>query len=414
MLALIIAPAAGFVPSAGAGAGKMDAVSFLRGCKRRRIFVTVFLLICLQPSLSGIFGRLLRGKWWFSDFDAVLCAADNLAKGRNPYELVPHCAGTDPATFVYLPQIAVVFEPLIRVFGVGGVRLLFTLILMPFALVLFSHVLGARLRLPTSLRLLSWGAIRGSVLASGNVGLILSGALLLTGLMLKRARWPFLLAVVAAATIKPMAVTYLALFLLDRRPLPQRLLFAGLGGLLSAAVFGALYLTGDQWIDAWRHTVALVLVDQPGSSFIRLTATIGLPSASLMSAGLYVMLAGSVCLAGFILVEAGDFDDTSRVAVALLVAGLLNPRLQDYDLYLLYPSIAFVVMACADKLGFRILSWAFAGSMLVINLANVAGVKGVDQVPLAYLLGLAALYTASFAALRHGDAATEASRIPAE
>ncbi len=391
----------------------MDAVTFLRGLRRRRIALAVFLLICLQPSLSGIVGRLLQGRWWFSDFDAVLCAADAMSQGRNPYELVPHCAGTDPATFVSLPQIAALFAPLIHTLGMGGVRLLFTVILMPFALALFGYVLGARLRLPTPFRLLAWGAIRGSVLASGNVGLILNGAVLLAGLMLRRTRWPLLLVIVVAATIKPMAVTYLALFLLDRRPVAQRLLFVGLGGVLSASAFGALCLTGGPWIDAWRHTVTLVLVDQPGGGFIRLMTTIGLASASPMSVLLYVMLAGSVCLAAFILVEAGGFDDTGRMAVALLVAGLLNPRLQDYDLYLLYPSLAFVVMACAGRPGFRSLSWGFAGVMALVNLANVVGFKAIDQIPVAWLLGLCALYTASFAVSRQGRAA-EASRIPAE
>ncbi|WP_443749825.1 hypothetical protein [Asticcacaulis solisilvae] len=394
----------------------MDAVTFLRGCKRHRVAVALFLIVCLQPSLNGIFGRLLRGQWWFSDFDAVLCGADNLARGHTPYELVPHCAGTDPATFVYLPQIAAVFEPLIRVFGMGGVRLLFTLILMPFVVALFGYGLGGRLRLPLPLRLLSWGAIRGSVLASGNVGLILNGAALMAGLMLKRARWPLLLVIAGAAMIKPMSVTYLVLFLLDRRPLRERLAFIALGGALSTAAFGALYLTGGEWMDAWRHTVGVVLTGQPGSGFIRLVQMIGLPASSWASALLYLMLAGSLCLAALILAEAGDLDDTGRMAVAMLLAQLLNPRLQDYDLYLLYPSIAYAVMACAEAAParFRPLSWAFVAAMAVINLSNVCGVKIVDQVPVAWLLGLAALYTASFAMLKRRDAVAEASRIPAE
>jgi hypothetical protein len=149
----------------------MDAVSWLDDKRRGRIFQIVLIILAIQPTLTAIVGRLLKGKHWLGDYEAVLCGARSVGAGVSPYTPNDLCQDMQAAAYVYSPQIAEMLMHPLALLGVDGMRWLYAALLIPATLLLLWYaVLKPFAHLPLSLRLIGLMAIRGSPLATGNLG----------------------------------------------------------------------------------------------------------------------------------------------------------------------------------------------------------------------------------------------------
>ncbi|MFT3998257.1 MAG: glycosyltransferase 87 family protein, partial [Asticcacaulis sp.] len=237
--------------------------------RHSRALTAFFVALFTMPVWSSLLGRLVKGKWWLNDFDSLICGADHIRRGLSPYALQPVCDGINPAPFVYPPSIAAFFAPLTAALSFDQLRLIYALLLIPVvALSVWYVFVKAFPDMSLRWRVLGCAILTGSSLASGNISLILHGLILLSALCLNRHRWPFLIAVIAAAFIKPVLLTYLVVLLYQERKLLSRALFTVIGAaggiiafLIASHGSGALH---DEWL---MRMDQIVLTQQPGISF---------------------------------------------------------------------------------------------------------------------------------------------------
>ncbi|WP_155913801.1 hypothetical protein [Asticcacaulis sp. AC466] len=212
-----------------------------------KIAFGVLALLSLEPALSAILGRLAKGGWWFGDFDALLCGATRIAAGHSPYSLTPVCSGLVPARFVYAPQIGYAVAPVVQALGPDGARLAGMALFIPFTLlILWYAVLKPTPRVPMTMKLFALMAVRGSPLASGNVGAILHGLIIAAILRLKTYRWLFIIVVIGCALVKPFFLAALIVLLFEERP-PEN----ASDGLCSGACFWCRG-SDSAYFDRWR------------------------------------------------------------------------------------------------------------------------------------------------------------------
>jgi hypothetical protein len=338
----------------------------------------LFGFVFLFPILGNVISRLTRKHgWWLNDYDALICGAHSIGIGQSPYGLNPVCDGIRPAPFVYAPQVGDVFAPLVNGLGFGGARWVYLIPLVPalFVLVWFG-LAKAMPKAPFWPRLMTFAAINGSVFACGNIGLVLHAIVIVAALNIRRSRLPFIAAVIIGALVKPVFLTYLIVLLLEERPLAPRLRDFALSAVLGLGAVAGLMLTAGRFGPAWHAILdAIVIQQQPGIGLFSYTSLIGFPAASPVAQALYIPFAAVIAVSALVLAEWGDFDAGERVVLGLGVAQLLNPRLMDYDLFVLTPAVVMVVMqarAFGPKV-FAWVSWAFAGVLVFAVVINSLG-----------------------------------------
>jgi hypothetical protein len=340
--------------------------------------VWVLGLILGLPVLSGLIGRLAKGGWWFTDLDAVLCAAEHLARDANPYSLTPQCEGLIPAPFVYLPQFGELFVPLVEAVGVSGARAVMApLVLAAAAISLWVALWRLAPDVPWRWRLAGLSLLTGSAVACGNIGYLPQAALLLAALTLKRSVWPFVLVLAAGAALKPTLLTLLLVVGLLDRPLWQRAGFALAGATLGLAGFGALVATAGEWREVWAETLSTMALEQHrGVTLFAWLAMIGIEGSSLGGLGILAVWWLAACGLALGYVEARRSSLPERVMLGLGLGLLLNPRLMDYDVIVLVPFAGFLAWQCRD---FGPSALALAGrlamgvgvALVVISLADL-------------------------------------------
>ncbi|MDI7774224.1 glycosyltransferase 87 family protein [Asticcacaulis sp. EMRT-3] len=367
---------------------KSDAVAFIEGHSLRPWGRVVFYLLCLFPALGNLVSRIIKHGWWLNDFDALICGADHVRRGLSPYDLHPVCTALRPAVYVYAPQVAKLFAPLAGI-GLIQSRWLWLIALLPaLAFLLWYALIMPLAGSPWRLRLMSFSAMAGSALVCGNIGFILHAMIIAAALNLKRARWPFVAAVILAALVKPVMLTYLIVLALDNRPWRARI-FATFGAsTLGLAAVAAEMLTAGSLSANWHQTLGtVVMAQQPGIGYFAWASWLGLsPYGWLTLTGLALYMA-VICLAGLCLAESRSHDHLGRIIIGLGVAQLLNPRLMDYDMLALAPFMALVVMM-AKPLGerfFTAVSWAFAGVLIFALALNIFEVPGLPRAPVCVL-----------------------------
>jgi len=362
----------------------IDSLTVVRRFTARAWMAGLFGFVFLFPILGNVVSRLTRKHgWWLNDYDALICGAHSIGLGQSPYSLTPACDGIRPAPFVYAPQVGEVFAPLVNGLGFAGARWVYLIALLPaLGMLLWFALARAMPKAPFWQRLMTFAAINGSVLACGNIGLVLHALVVAAALTLRRSRLPFVAAVILGALVKPVFLTYLIVLLMEARPVGARLRDFALSAALGLVAVAWLMLDAGPFGAAWHSVLnAVVIRQQPGIGLFSYTSLIGFPAASPVAQLLYLPFAAVIALSGLVLAEWGEFDAGERVVLGLGVAQLLNPRLMDYDLFVLSPAVVMIVMqakAFGPKIFARV-SWAFAAVLIFAVVINAVGGPHVND-----------------------------------
>ena len=385
----------------------MDAVTWLRTHARARWLLGVLLLFAVEPTLSALTSRFGKGGWWLGDFDAVVCGAWRVSQGQSPYVLPAPCQGLEAAAYVYAPQVAQAFAPLVKAWGAWGIHWTYLPVLaVSISTLIWYTVLRPMPGVPFPMRLMSLMAIRGSPITTGNIGAILQAAIIGASLLIRRARWLFIVVVMIAAMVKPLFLTALIVLLFEDRPWLRRFMTFGAALAAGLAAFAVLLATAEPLLSEWRAFLSRVVLDeQPGRGLFLAFSSLGLNEKTPLAYALYVLFAAAVVTAGLVVSEGNRMAAAERVTLGLGVAQMINPRLFEYnfDFYLLFPAIALVVMVsqALSRKGFVALSWMFALGMLAEFLMSIIGIQVLSLVPHALLLCVAILFTTAALTLRH-------------
>lgn len=356
----------------------MDALVFLQDRTKTRTGRVLFCLLCLMPPIGGLIGHLIgRHAWTFMDIDAVLCAAQAEAAGGSPYRVL-HCPGLGPAAYVYAPQVAGWFVPLIHAVGVMGARWAYILVLFLPALALLLWYALARpvAGVDWRLRMLAVSGLAPMVFCSGNFGVAMHALVISTLLVWPRKRWAFLAAVLLCVVIKPTFLLYLLVPLFEKAPWRQRLVTVGLSSVAGVGVLVATALTAGPLAAQWRFALkSVALHDQPGLGWLYFSsAWFQMAPDAPVTIVLTLVFMAAMAASGLAIAEAAGLDDDERKVLALGLVPLLTPRLMDYDMLALVPLMA-LVMRITPALGGRIfrynVSWVFVGVLGFGIVANV-------------------------------------------
>ncbi len=369
----------------------MDALTFLKRRTRTRGGRGFYIFLCLLPILGGIAAKLIGHDWAFMDIDAVLCAAKAEAAGHSPYGVLK-CSGIDPAPYVYAPQVLGLFQPLVAVFGALGARLvfIFTLLLPATGVLLWFALLRAMPDVDWRLRLLAFSGLTPMTFCCGNIGIVMHAAVLLSLLLGKERRWPFIVTVLICVALKPTFMAYFILFLFEDRPLRARIAtFAGCVA-EGIGVAGVMIATTGSWGPAWWKALhSVTLETQPGLGWMALTSYVGLHSDWPVTVVLTLTFMVSMLLSGLAIVEGAGLDDNGRMLVALGVAPLMTPRLMDYDMILIVPYAA-LLMTLMPRLKWPVmekwLPWAFVAVLAFGIACNVLHQKHWHRTHVAMFL----------------------------
>jgi len=356
----------------------MDALVFLQDRTRTRMGRVVFCLLCLMPPVGGLIGHLIgRRSGTFMDIDAVLCAARAEAAGASPYGVL-QCPGMAPAPYVYAPQVAGAFVPLVRLLGMAGAHWAYVLCLFlpALALLLWYALIRPVAGGDWRVRMLAVSGLAPMVFCSGNFGVVMHALVISSRLIRPRNKGAFLATVLACAVIKPTFLLYLLLPLFEARPWRQRLVTTGLSGLGGVAVLAVTALTAGplavQWRDALKSTA---LHDQPGLGWFAFTSGwMHIASDAPGTLVLTLVFMAAMAASGIAIAETAGLGDDERKVLALGLVPLLTPRLMDYDMLALVPLMT-VLVRLAPALGGRIyrynVTWTYVGVLGFGVITNV-------------------------------------------
>lgn len=384
----------------------MNAVTWLRIQTQKRWFLGLLILFAFEPTISALTSRFGRGGWWLGDFDAVICGAWRMANGQSPYVLPADCQGLNAAAYVYAPQVAELFSPLVGKFGAWGLHWSIVPVLgISVASLIWYALLRPMPGVPIHIRLVSLMAIRGSPITTGNVGAILQAAIIGASLLIRRIRWLYIAIVILAALVKPFFLTALIVLLFEDRPWRRRLITFSLAMTVGLIAFAAMIATAQPLMNEWRAFLSRIVLDeQPGRGLFLAFSSLGLNETAPLGYALYLVFATGVVAAGLIVSEGNKLSAEDRVTLGLGIAQIINPRLFEYnfDFYLLYPAIALVVMISQrlSQQGFVVLSWLFVGGMAAEFLIGIIGIQILSTIPHALLLCTGILFAASVLTLR--------------
>jgi hypothetical protein len=307
------------------------------------------------PVLSGVVSRLTKQSVWFADYGATACAAEKWLQGAPIYDPALSCPGITLSAYIYHPWIAQLFSMPLSYLGQDNLRLAYAVVFASAVLSLIWFIVGRRSAAPRRQRAWFGAFIVGSAVYWGNLAVLAHALIAASATFLRR--WPIILvgAIAAAMVLKPLFITFSAIFLLLPRPLWQRIAYtaatAFLGGLPSLLF---LY-QGGEMAREWSALVShFVLIDRNGDAFLGWVAILGGDVTARWTMIAYVAFAGLVTACMMVLAEALDLDLESRVMLGLSLGVLLNPRLMGQDFWLMGPGIlavAAAVSAQAPRLG---------------------------------------------------------------
>ena len=361
-----------------------DALNFIQARTRTWKGQLVFHLIFLFPMLGAIVSKLAKHRHLLNDYDALACGAWSLARGISPYARHPACPGLDPAAYVYAPQVGWAFQPFVDIFGLEGSRMAWLVVLLPaMALLAWYALWKAMPRAPYVLRLMSLAAIAGSMVTCGNAGFVLNGLIVLCALNLKKTRYPFIIAVLLAALIKPVMLTWLFVLMADDRPWVSRIVATGMSAVAGLVVVGWMMMSAGPLTAEWHGLMGTILHEQPGVAFFSYSNLLGLDPASPVTLLLLALFMGVLALSGLVLAEGMGLSHDERIVLGIGMAQLLNPRLMDYDMLTLAPFVALLVVL-AKNFGHRAfmwMSWLFAGTLIGCVVTNIIELPVLHRAP---------------------------------
>lgn len=369
----------------------IDALTWLERRTQRPATRAWLLVLFALPLLKGLVNRLTEGGVSFGDdWQAVVCAARQVAASGPLYGEGAGCAAFSHTPYVYLPWVA---EGLARLNGLIG---------EPAALIAYGAVYAVAVAVlawvlllrrttpgPFPARILFLGLITGSAIALGNVAIPLHALVLVTALVLPVTVIPFALALGLAGAVKPVLLTYGVVLLLAPIGWGRRLV-AGLAALVLA--LGPLAWAVQQgWpaFIAWQQMVATMAVDTaPGDGLWGWLALFGLSGTNPIALALAAGYGLALLLAGLLVAHRGGLDGGQRIWLGLSVGVLLIPRLMAIDLFLLGPGL--IVLALVARHVFAPASWLVVGGAalgLFLDLVD-AGDYAIKVAVLAFVLAL--------------------------
>ena len=319
-------------------------MSGLASLRQRAFFPFLFVL----PFLFGIGAKLFRAKQWFGDYQAMACAGLKVQAHLPMYDLKLACPGMHASVFVYIPAVANTFAALEHLLSEPLVCALYAL--------LFIASLAALFLVPLRLAPGAWRDklpfavfIGSATVTWGNVAVLLHAGILGAALLLETAPWLFVLAVAAAAAVKPVFLTYLVVLLLADMPLMKRLslMFAGAAAGLAPTIVFVMTDPGTayQWARVLTHFVYEVT---PGSGFYGWLAMVGIRGDNLVSQVMFLTYAGALTLSALYIAYRLKLEPKDRLWLGLAVAGLLIPRIMSQDVFLLAPGLVVVANRAAE------------------------------------------------------------------
>jgi hypothetical protein len=331
-------------------------------------------LVFALPLLTGLPRRLLGGSRLL-DYRAVLCGAERALHGQNLYDAGAACPGA--ARFVYSPWVAQAGAAILRGLGTTGFGALYlSLFALSLAYLIWLALFARAAPGPTSARAPFLGFSGFSLVANGNIAVMLHAGVALTAQAFARRPKLFLAAVIAAAWVKPVFLTYLAVVALAQRPIAWRIraiCVCVVAGLLPTAIF---VLAAPHQAQLWRglvdHFVSQVT---PGQGLFGWMTSLGVPTGGLAGAVCAVAWLGLITAAGAAIATAADLDQRDRIWLGLACGVLANPRLMGEDLLLVGPG-AYVALSAAEAWSplFQARARPFAiGMCLLAMLSHLVG-----------------------------------------
>lgn len=347
----------------------------------------VVLALSLLPLALGFLSRIGRRGHWFGDYEAVACAAQRAMEHGRLYDLHLACPGMEATVFVYPPWTAHVVGFVERFAGLQFTTALYGAAYIASAaflirMTLSDHGSGEPLwRRAPFLAFVAGGALRW-----GNIAVVAHGAIVATAWAMPSADLLLALTIGLMGTIKPVFLTYGALFLVAERSWGRRAINLS----IAAAISGAAYLMfwrfgGDeatQWSRLVRH---FVLVDNSGFSLLGWLSWLHLDLGGVTALAVYAVYAAAVCGSGLWIAESRSLSAGARLWLGVTLAALLNPRLMTQDLLAIGPGVLAVIAALPA-------AWKPAARIYLLVLCVVSGLLAISGGRVGYQLAMLVLF----------------------
>ena len=352
------------------------------------------------PLLSGVLSRAFKLSKWFGDYGAIACAAEKHLIGEPIYDRALECADVHNVVYVYHPIIAETFAWLLERLGQSGLLMAYAGVFAAAVAALIWIAIGRTGRGPRSKRAWFAAFITGSAIYWGNIAVILHALLGVFALTLRRRPSLLVLAIAVAVVVKPLFAGFAVVFLLMRRRLFARALYALAAVALGAAPSVWTLWQGGELAVQWRALIEYyVYIDRPGEAYLGWMSAIGAPVASLGVSIGYLAFAGAMALAGIVLAEGLELDDEARVLLGLSLGVLLIPRLMAQDYWLLGPGLLALAAAISEKApgAGRLLERALLSVCVLALVGNLADLADYTSRLATLSLSLIVVCTAAWA-----------------
>jgi hypothetical protein len=296
----------------------------------------LFLLLCVAPLIAGILSRFKRHSVWFSDYDAVACAGEHLARGEDFYQWPTVCSHHMKSSgYVYAPHVAQMFEAGAEAIGADAFKIAY-LVLSLICFGFLAWFVFLRREAPAGFwdRAPGFALVTGSLVYYANIAVPLHALICVAALAAPRRPWVFALALAAAAALKPVYLVYGLVLLLVQGPVLMRLGLGAMAALLGLAPTVMFALSGSRWVEPWRDNLDFFVYGrQPGEGFYGWLSALGLEERGLLSAAACASFVGVVSLAAIAIAVRAKLSGPARVALGLGIACLVNPRLSANDIF---------------------------------------------------------------------------------
>jgi hypothetical protein len=295
----------------------------------------LFLLACIAPLIAGILSRFQRHSHWFSDYDAVACAGEKLARGEDFYAWPVACShGMKSSGYVYPPHVARMFEAGAEAIGPDAFKAAY-LVLAAISFGFLCWFVFLRRNAPGEFwdRAPGFALVTGSLVYYANIAVPLHALICVAALAAPKRPWLFALALAAAAALKPVYLVYGLVLLVVQAPVLMRLGLGAAAAILGLAPTAAFALGGGRWVEAWRHNLDFFVYGrQPGEGFYGWLSVLGIEERGLVPAAACALFVGALSLAAIVIAVRAKLDGSTRVALGLGIACLVNPRLSANDI----------------------------------------------------------------------------------
>lgn len=328
------------------------------------------------PLLSGIVSRLTRDRAWFADYGAIACAAEKMLAGAPFYSRNLECPGVPVSGYVYHPALAQLFTWPLSMLGQANMRVAYAALFIACVGFLIWFMIGRRsAAAPRAKR--NWFAafIVGSAVYWGNIAVVIHALIAFCAVVLRKRPSLLVLAIAAAAIVKPLFVSFGAVFVLARWPLGRRVAY-GLATLILAIAPTAWFaFYGGALAEQWRELVTYyVYIDRPGEAFLGWVDLFGGDIRTPAAAIGYLVFAALILLAGLVIAEGLALDDDARALFGLSLGVLLIPRLMGPDFWLLGAGLIAMAgaLSAVHAAHGRLLERALLAICVVVLIGNMA------------------------------------------